>query len=346
MQQDNESNTVLYVAIVEGSSCKIIEHLLAIGGKDLVMQQDRNGNTALHVAIVEASMNEIVEQLLHVGGKDLAMQQDSSGNRALHVAIKTGVSCKIIEQLLHVGGKGLVMQQDSSGNRALHVAIKTGVSEIVKGYRNFGKERDLSEHILNLVHVGGRELALVQNRECKNAYEIACVVGAVKAKISYNGFEILQNLVKDGHLLLGRYRIADTHANYKSATSVVMKGECIFIKCDVAVKFITKYEHYIKEHAYRERVMQRQTNKRKRLLIVPIRALFDGSKDFDQQPHEASKMDEESRRLMDVFDGKKTKVKLCHCKYAVVMNLAGRNLDTIYRERKGSGTTIRAVVGC
>ena len=98
------------------------------------------------------------------------------------------------------------------------------------------------------------------------------------------------------------------------------------------MKFITKHEHYVKEHAYRERVVQRQTDKSKRLLIVPITALFDGMKDFDQQPHEASKMDEESRRLMDVFDGKKTKVKLCHCKYAIVMNLAGRNLDTIYRE--------------
>ena len=69
-----------------------------------------------------------------------------------------------------------------------------------------------------------------------------------------------------------------------------------------------------KEHELHERVYKRnQINKSKRLLLVPIRDLFDGAKEVDRESHEASKIYEESQQLMDSFDGKMTEVKLSHC---------------------------------
>ena len=60
---------------------------------------------------------------------------------------------------------------------------------------------------------------------------------------------------------------------------------------------------------------------------MPIRDLFDGTKEVDRESHEASKIYEEYQQLMDSFDGKMTEVKLSHCNYAIVMDLADRDLD-------------------
>ena len=112
-----------------------------------------------------------------------------------------------------------------------------------------------------------------------------------------------------------------------------MKGECANTKDEMAVKFITNYEHYLKEHEHRERVMGLETDKNERLRLVEIIDSFNSEKEVDESSPEAFKINE-SLQLMNAFDGKKTKVKLSDYKYAIVMVLADRNLDAIYREEK------------
>ena len=179
-----------------------------------------------------------------------------------------------------------------------------------------------------LIYIGGRELVLIRNRDHKTAYEVACESGAGPEVI-----ERLKTLSNDELLLfLGKYRILDTNAIHQSDTSVVMKGQCAATKRDVAVKFIANYEHYEKELGHRERVKRHQNNEHA-LCVVPIIDSFDGKKDVDYDMPDAAKFDQ-SMKFIQSFDGKNTKVKLSDYKYAIVMGLADRSLDAIYREEK------------
>ena len=180
-----------------------------------------------------------------------------------------------------------------------------------------------------LADFGGRQLTLIQNKDKKTAYEIACNKGAAGPEI----IEFLLPLSKEEILFLGKYRIPNKTAIHKSATSVVMKGECITTKKGVAVKFITNYEHYQKEHEHRERVKRQQTDENGWPLLVPIMDSFNSKKGVHQESPEAFKI-KESILLMKGFDGEETEVKLSQYNYAIVMDLADRNLDAIYREEK------------
>jgi hypothetical protein len=206
------------------------------------------------------------------------------GSTALHIAIFTDRSDKIIEGLLDTGGKDLVLQQNNEGNTALYLACK---------------QKSPSKLIRKLTDVGGgRDIALILNAKRQTAYDIACEEDASDPKI----IEFLLPLSKEETLFLGKYRIPDTHAIHKSATSVVMKGECTNTKDQMAVKFITKYEHYKKEHDNRERVKRHQTDENERLLLVPIIDSFNSSeKDVYQGSPEASRINE-SLKLMNYFD--------------------------------------------
>ena len=188
-----------------------------------------------------------------------------------------------------------------------------------------------SELIRKLTDVGGgRDVALIRNGEAKIAYDIVCAAEGSDPEI----IEFLLPLSKEQTLFLGKYHIPNTTAIHKSATSVVMKGECITTNKGVAVKFITNYEHCRKEHEHRERVKGLETDKNERLLLVPIIDSFNSSeKDVDQSFPEAFNINE-SLQLMNAFDGKKTEVKLSLYKYAIVVDLADLNLDAIYREEK------------
>ena len=98
--------------------------------------------------------------------------------------------------------------------------------------------------------------------------------------------------------------------------------------------------HYEKERKHRERVERYQTNTTK-VCLVRIIESFDGKKDVDHDMPDAPKFIQ-SRILMNAFDGDKTKVKLSHYNYAIVMLLADRNMDMIYREEMPSSIKCKA----
>ena len=232
----------------------------------------------------------------------------------------------MIESIQSDTRKKNVFHRDSDNddkNTVLHVAMKH--------FAPFDTVKQLSEY-------GGKELTLIQNEENKTAYEIACEVGA-NSKI----IEFLSSMSNEETLFLAKYRIPNTHAIHKSATSVVMRGDCANTNKRVAVKFIRNYEHYQKEHEHRERVKRLETDENGRPLLVPIIDSFNSEEDVRQESPEAFKI-KESMKFMKAFDVKKTKVKLSLYKYAIVMNLADRNLDAIYREE--NLTSICVVVHC
>ena len=72
--------------VIQSYMLDVVESLAGMGGKELVLQQDNEGNTAVHIAIFEGISYRIIERLVDTGGKDLGRKQDNDGNTALHIA--------------------------------------------------------------------------------------------------------------------------------------------------------------------------------------------------------------------------------------------------------------------